>query len=125
VNPPADITPEHRVAWDLFAGDAMKAGTLTAMTARSFVELVCVPKVMCDSLAEIIAKEGLTYVKESKFGDEVKKHPLLTDLNNWHRRLDSGLAKFGIAPLGKPIVTAAKPQSRVDAFKASMTGGGE
>jgi hypothetical protein len=125
VEPPADITPEQRAVWDVHAPDALRVGTLTATFARSFVWLVCEPIVRYNSLVEKLNAEGWTYLKETEFGAEPKKHPLVTDLQNWQRRVEAGLAHFGLAPMGKPAISAAKPQSRVDAFKASMTGGGE
>ena len=109
VDPPSNITEAELAVWVLHAPDAAKAGTLTAQTARSFVQLVCAPEVVYNRILATLEKEGWTYLRMGENGAEPKKHPLITDLQNWHRRVDAGHARFCLAPLGKAIVEPAKP----------------
>jgi hypothetical protein len=109
VDPPADISPEALAVWHLHAPDAIKAGTLTALTARSFMQLVCDPEVVYARILKTLETDGWSYIRMGENGKEPKKHPLITDLQNWHRRIDSGHARFCLAPFGKPIVEASAP----------------
>jgi hypothetical protein len=110
---PADTAEPERAIWELHAADAIRAGTLTPQTARSFVQLVCEPRVVYNRILQSIAAEGLTFWQETESGRVLKKHPLITDLNNWHRRVDNGHKEFALAPMGKPI---AAPTKAVDSF---------
>lgn len=118
VDPPGEITPAALAVWELHARDAIKAGTLTPLTARSFMQLVCEPEVVYARILATLEKEGWTYIRMGENGAEPKKHPLITDLQNWHRRVDAGHARFYLAPLGKPIVEAAKPDDPFAEFEA-------
>lgn len=113
VDPPEGTPDAERLIWAMHAPDAIKAGTLTEQTARSFVQLVCTPEVIYNRILETLDKEGWTFVMVGEYGAQRKKHPLVTDLHAWHRRVDAGHAKFCLAPLGKPVVEPAKP---VDPF---------
>lgn len=118
VEPPDGITPEALAVWGLHASDAVKAGTLTPLTARSFMQLVCDPEVVYARILATLEKEGWTYMRMGENGAEPKKHPLITDLQNWHRRVDAGHARFCLAPLGKSIAEQAKPVDPFAEFEA-------
>jgi phage terminase small subunit len=118
VDPPEDITPDALSVWRLHAPDAIKAGTLTPLTARSFVQLVCDPEVVYARILKTLETDGWTYMRMGENGKEPKKHPLITDLQNWHRRIDAGHARFCLAPLGKPVVEPAKPVDPFAEFEA-------
>jgi hypothetical protein len=107
---PSGTAKPERAIWKLHAADAIKAGTLTPQTARSFVQLVCEPRAVYNRVAAAIKKQGLTFWQPTESGRVLKKHPLITDLNNWHRRVDNGHKQFALAPMGKPVAAAAKPK---------------
>ena len=107
---PADTAEPERAIWALHAPDAIKAGTLTPQTALSFVQLVCEPRAVYNQILKSIEIEGLTFWQDTESGKVLKKHPLITDLNNWHRRVDNGHKAFALAPMGKPVAVPAKPK---------------
>lgn len=115
---PAGTPNAERAIWALHADDAMRAGTLTDQTARSFVQLVCEPRVVYNRILAELNAVGWTYWKETDAGREPKKHPLITDLQNWHRRVDAGHKAFSLAPLGKPVSEPAAPADPFAEFEA-------
>jgi len=97
-------TPDPEVAiWARYSPDALAAGTLTKDTALTFVDLVCHPHVVYARILAELEKDGFTQWVETKEDKVLKKHPLWPDLNNWHKRIEAGHAKFGMAPFGKAI----------------------
>ena len=105
--------PEDQVAvWSGLAPLAAAAGTLTPATSESFRDL-CRAIVIRDGLFKKIQADGWTYITvkiDSDGGthDELKRHPLVTDLRGWEIRVENGRSRFLIAPMGKPLVAAAK-----------------
>jgi len=118
VEPPPGIRDAERAVWERHAPDAIRAGTLTAGTAHSFVQLVCEPRVIYDRILAAIDRDGLTFQQETETGTVLKKHPLITDLNNWHRRVDNGHKEFALAPMGKPVAAIEKPADPFAEFEA-------
>jgi hypothetical protein len=108
----------ERAVWDRHAPDAIRAGTLTAGTANSFVQLVCEPEVIYQRILAAIDQDGLTFWQATEIDKVLKKHPLITDLNNWHRRVDNGHKEFALAPMGKPLAPTEKPADPFAEFEA-------
>ena len=112
-------TPKpERAVWARHASDAIAAGTLTAQTARSFVQLVCEPRVIYNRILQDLDAQGWTYWKDTETGREPKKNPLIIDLKNWQQRVADGHARFGLSPFGKPLVAAEKPEDPFAEFEA-------
>ena len=113
VDPPADITPEQLAVWALHAPDAIRAGTLTRQTARSFVHLVCSPEVIYNRILATLEADGWTYQKRTEMGLEPKTHPAQNRLEYWYRRIVDGHHEYKLAPFGRPV---AEPAKIVDPF---------
>ena len=113
VDPPADITPEQLAVWELHAPDAIRAGTLTKQTARSFVHLVCASEVIYNRIMATLEADGWTYQKRTELGSEPKTHPAQNRLEYWYRRIVDGHHEFKLAPFGR---TVAEPVKVVDPF---------
>lgn len=82
------------------------------------MQLVCDPEVVYARILATLEKEGWTYIRMGESGAEPKKHPLITDLQNWHRRVDAGHARFCLAPMGKAVVESEKPVDPFAEFEA-------
>ena len=109
---PAGMPEDQAAAWAELAPLAHAVGTLTAATAQSFRDL-CRAITIRDGLYRKIQDDGWTYITvkiDSDGGthDELKKHPLATDLRGWEVRVEAGRARFLVAPFGKPIAQAEK-----------------
>lgn len=97
VDVPDDLTVAERLVWLRLAPHAMKAGTLTAATEFQF-GLLCRNVVLERELAKDADQRG----------------------NASHRgiiqRVDAELARFCLAPMGKPIVEVPAPVDPFDEF---------
>ena len=113
VAPPADILPAELEVWQRHAPDALRAGTLTLSTARSFVRMVCLPEVRYASALATLEAEGWTYQKQTELGKEPKVHPEQQRLEFWYRRIVDGHREFKLSPFGKAV---AEPEKVVDPF---------
>jgi hypothetical protein len=118
VDPPADITPEQLAVWALHAPDAIRAGTLTKQTARSFVHLVCASEVIYNRIMATLEADGWTYQKRTEMGTEPKTHPAQNRLEYWYRRIVDGHHEFKLAPFGRTVVEPARPVDPFAEFEA-------
>ncbi len=117
VEPPADLSPEERAIWDELAPLAMQLRTLAAATRRSFVDL-CRARVNRDLCLAQLANEGWVVQVDGS----PKKHPLAIELRGWELRVEAAMARFGLAPLGKPVVAGADRPSEDERFERFLTG---
>jgi phage terminase small subunit len=110
--PPADLPADHRDFWHRYAGQAITARTLTERTVAAF-------RLLCELDAElrvakvVIEHDGRTYIKVTIDGagqehQELKAHPLTGSYRQLAQRVEALLARFGLAPFGKPVESAAK-----------------
>ena len=118
VDPPPDITPEQLAVWALHAPDAIRAGTLTRQTARSFVHLVCASEVIYNRIMTTLETDGWTYLKQTEMGTEPKTHPAQNRLEYWYRRIVDGHHEFKLAPFGQTVAEPAKPADPFAEFEA-------
>lgn len=118
VVPPEDIQPAELEVWARLAPDALRAGTLSPSTARSFVRLVCLPEVLYAQALATLEREGWTYQKQTEMGAEPKTHPEQQRLEFWYRRIVDGHREFKLSPFGKPVVELAKPDDPFAEFEA-------
>jgi hypothetical protein len=117
VDPPADLTADVRAVWDQLAAHALVRRTLTPDTLMSFVDACRVVAIRNAMHAKIDA-EGWTYWQDTKSGEVLKKHPLVTDLKGWEQRVEAALARFMLAPFGKQAAEPAKPEDPFAEFEA-------
>jgi len=103
--PPRGLSKAARRIWEGLAPHAFDARTLSAGTAAAFRDL-CEAIVVRDGLMRRIRRDGFCVGGE--------KHPLLTDHRGWYQRVESGMLKFRLAPIGKPVVEA--PEQPADPF---------
>jgi hypothetical protein len=120
IQPPADMPADQQAIWDQLAPHALAAGTLTPATAESFRDL-CRVVVVRNGLFAKIQEDGWTYitVKPDPDGgthEEIRKHPLVTDLRAFEQRVEAGRARFRLAPMGKEMVSAEQPQDEFAEF---------
>jgi hypothetical protein len=120
---PADLPDDQKAVWEQLAPHALAARTLTPGTAGSFRDL-CRAIVVRDGLLATIQAEGWTFVKVSVDGagvehSELKKHPLVADHRGWEQRVEAGRARFRLAPIGKELVVAAKPDDPFGEFEGA------
>ncbi|HZR23240.1 MAG TPA: hypothetical protein VFA59_06615 [Vicinamibacterales bacterium] len=103
-DPPKELTPDERAVWLQLAPHAFKAQTLTPVTAFAFV-------VLCRNV-----------VLERRYAGSV------TDAGGSnHRgliqRIDAELARFSLAPMGKPILVADEVKKSTNPAKERFFGG--
>lgn len=108
--------------WLRLAPHAFRERTLTRGTADAFRDL-CEAVAVRDSLLSRIQADGYTsqtpdVVNESgevvRRGNPMGKHPLLTDYRGMFQRVEAGMLKFRLAPMGKPMTT--EPEKPADPF---------
>lgn len=118
---PGDLTTEQREVWLQLAPHALDAGTLTAGTAMAFRQL-CGRIVLLHQMEAMIAADGLmgvrvnTQMDEDGGGSQVvekKAHDLLTKCMTLMQRVDQGMIRFRLSPIGKEITAQEQP---VDPF---------
>lgn len=99
VSRPLDLAGQEQAVWDELEPLALAERTLTPSTTTAFKHL-CEAIVLRREMAKTIALEGLTF--ETMFGP--KKHPLLTEFRGMTQRVEAGLLKFRLSPIGKPLI---------------------
>ena len=104
VRKPRHLSAAHAAIWDTLAPHAVAAGTLTPATAWAFAQL-------CDLI-------GLSHAVRQRIGrdglmDADGAHPLLARHVAFVVRVEAGLTRFRLQPLGKPL---AVPDAAVDPF---------
>jgi hypothetical protein len=113
--PPADLPTEQHDFWKSYAALAIEAGTLTPQTAGSF-RLLCELDAEKTATKATLDKDGRTYIKVSVDGagvehDELKAHPLTGSYRQLAQRVEALMARFLLAPFGKPV-TSGKPKAQ-------------
>jgi hypothetical protein len=118
---PADLSADQREVWRELAPYALEARTLTAGTSMAFRQL-CGRIVLLRQMEAMIAADGLMDTKVSLQMDETgggmqtvqkKAHDLITKCMTLMQRVDQGMIRFRLAPIGKEI---AAPEVVVDPF---------
>ncbi len=108
--PPKDLPPEQHAFWRTYAPLAITAGTLTAQTAGSF-RLLCELNAEKAATKAVLETDGRTYIKVIVDGagqehQELKAHPLTGSYRQLAQRVEALMARFSLAPFGKPIAGA-------------------
>lgn len=112
--PPDDLPEAQHAAWRTFAAQAIEARTLAPRTVGAF-RLLCKLVAMEQAISEQIGADGWTHVKCTVDGSgqehqELKAHPLLTAHSRIAQRVEQLLARFQLAPFGKPVGGSSKPK---------------
>jgi hypothetical protein len=120
--PPADLPDDQHGFWKLYAPLAIEAGTLTPQTAGSF-RLLCELDAEKTATKATIDKDGRTYIKVSVDGagvehDELKAHPLTGSYRQLAQRVEALMARFLLAPFGKPLAGAGKKKPTANPWAA-------
>ena len=120
--PPADLPSEQHGFWKSYAPLAIEAGTLTPQTAGSF-RLLCELDAEKTATKATLDKDGRTYIKVSVDGagvehDELKAHPLTGSYRQLAQRVEALMARFLLAPFGKPLPSAGKKKQVANPWAA-------
>jgi hypothetical protein len=124
VTMPADLPEAQRVVWLELAPHAITARTLAVQTVAAFRDL-CMAIVARDAMQAQIAQDGLTYLKVSVDGagvehSEIKAHPLISQHRGMMQRVEAGMVRFRLCPVGKELSGAEQPVNPFDEFEGSV-----
>jgi len=124
VSKPKDLPAGQSSVWKALAPHALAARTLTPATAWHFREL-CEAIVLKRDMARILEADGLmqnrlsTKMDETGGGEQVfesKAHPLIARWTALLVRVEAGLTRFRLAPMGKELAPVEEPVA--DPFSA-------
>lgn len=118
--PPDGLSDAERAVWVKEAPHAAAARTLVASSFGSFRDF-CEAVVEKDATLRQIRAEGRTFLKITIDGAgqehaEQKKHPLTGEYRALLQRVEAGRTRFGLAPLGKPMVSEDEPTDEWSQF---------
>ncbi len=123
--PPETLPADEQAFWRAYAPLAIAAGTLTPQTAGSF-RLLCELDAEKRATKETMDRDGRTYIKVTVDGagqehQELKAHPLTSAYRQLAQRVEALMARFLLAPFGKPVAGGAKKSTTVNPW-ASIAG---
>jgi hypothetical protein len=107
VKRPHDLPKPQQDVWDELAPHALAARTLTEGTALSFRDL-CEAIVVKRMMLSTILADGLTVDQQA--------HDLLPQYRGMLQRVEAGLTRFRLAPMGKEIVVATPVEDPFEEF---------
>lgn len=121
--PPGSLTLDELAEWNDLAPRAAKVGTLTDETKLALRDL-CQARVLKDRLLRKVSDEGATVLAPN---GNLAAHPLLTRFTTLLQRVEAGMMRFKLSPMGKEIETATeKPADPFSEFDGpSKTADGE
>jgi phage terminase small subunit len=123
--PPGSLTLEELAEWHDLAPRAARVGTLNDDTLFALRDL-CQARVLKDKLLRQVVDQGTVV---SGAGGNLAAHPLLARFTTLLQRVEAGMLRFKLSPMGKEI-EAPKEADR-DAFAEfdqtapAVTGSGE
>ena len=110
VERPADLPQGQAVVWDALAPHAIAAATLTQATAWAFRDL-CEAIVLKRAVVSRIGRDGIMLT-----GGAGGAHPLLSRHVALMVRVEAGLARFGLIPVGKAVADEDEPTDEFEEF---------
>lgn len=121
---PRDLPETQKAIWRDLAPHATAARTLTEATVWAFRDL-CEAIVLRRAMAAQLELDGLMVnaVKvDEETGDrfslgEPRAHPLITHERGMRQRVEAGMARFNLAPMGKSIAPKAEPDDPFAEFE--------
>jgi phage terminase small subunit len=108
---PLDLAGAEQETWDELSPLALTERTLTPSTQTAFRHL-CEAIVLRREMANAIAIDGLTI--DTPLG--LKAHPLLTQYRGLTQRVEAGMLRFRLSPIGKPLIEAPTKKNDGDGF---------
>lgn len=110
--PPEDLPVEQRAFWHRYAPAAIQKGTLTPQTETAF-RLLCETESEKNATRQTIDGDGRTFLKITVDGagvehQELKAHPLTSSYHRLIKATEALMARFGMAPFGKPEQAVGK-----------------
>jgi hypothetical protein len=120
--PPGNLTLDELAEWNDLAPLAAKQGTLTNDTQWALVDL-CQARVLKTKLLRDVDRMGNVV---SGAGGQLAANPLLARYTTLLQRVDAGMLRFRIAPMGKELTEpkkAADPFAEFDAAPAATEDG--
>lgn len=110
--PPGSLTLDELAEWNDLAPRAIKEGTLTDATRLALRDL-CQARVLKDRLLRKIGDQGDVVLASS---GNLAAHPLLTRFTTLFQRVEAGMIRFRLAPMGKDVTEPEKPQDPFSEF---------
>jgi len=112
--PPGNLTLDELAVWNELAPLAEREGTLSESTAIALRDL-CESMVLKRKLLRRIGDDGLVVVGTD--GSD-RAHPLLTQFRGLMQRVEAGMIRFKLSPMGKELgpPPEKKGAAVVDAF---------
>lgn len=126
--PPTDLPEDQQDFWRRNARLAIDAGTLTLQTEPAF-RLLCELDAEKRATKAQIEKDGRTTVgittdvTSSEQHVQIKAHPLTSSYRQLAQRVEALMARFGLAPLGKPVAGGGGKKKTVLSPWASIVAG--
>jgi len=108
--PPGNLTLDELAEWHELAPRAATAGTLTRETTLALRDL-CQARVLKDKLLRRIGDDGEVVVGAT--GNDTA-HPLLARFTTLLQRVEAGMLRFALSPMGKDMAKA--PEKPSDPF---------
>jgi hypothetical protein len=119
--PPGNLTLDELAEWNDLAPLAQKAGTLTDETRMALRDL-CQARVLKDKLLRTLGDHGNVVVNG---GGNLAAHPLLARFTTLLQRVEAGMMRFRLSPMGKeiepPAAKSADPFAEFDDESTDLT----
>ena len=113
--PPEDLPEDEQGFWARYAPLAIEKGTLTVHTVAAF-RLLCEMDAEKRKIRQHLDDQGRTFIKVTVDGagvkhQELKAHPLTGAYGRLAKAVEALMARFGLAPFGKPEPTRQKQKA--------------
>lgn len=112
--PPGNLTLDELAEWNELAPLALKEGTLTDSTRLALRDL-CQARVLKDRLLRTVGDQGDVVLAST---GNLAAHPLLTRFTTLFQRVEAGMMRFKLAPIGKELTEPEKPTDPFAEFDA-------
>jgi hypothetical protein len=121
LTPPDSLTADEQAFWVSYAPLAIRQRTLTPSTVPNFL-LLCELQAEKKAVRATLDTDGRTYIKawtdsSGQEHQELKAHPLKSDYGKLAKDVDRLMARFMLAPFGKPM-SGAQARTVADQQKA-------
>ena len=95
---PRTLLADERAVWNRLAPQACAMRTLLESTAPAF-QVLCEGVVLLEQLRDTLRRDGLTVMADG----QKKAHPLLSAHRGMMQRVEAGLLRFRLSPIGKEL----------------------
>lgn len=119
--PPGNLTLDELGEWNDLAPRAAKVGTLTDDTQWALVDL-CQARVLKMKLLRDVGRMGNVVPGA---GGQLAANPLLARYTTLLQRVDAGMMRFKLAPMGKEVTEPETPADPFAEFDPAKTSDGE